>query len=157
MTSLELPSQLLVKAWMNPPEHSVPPSANVEEAFALMRQHGIRHLMVMDDQELLGVVTDRDLRRPDWSDGNVLSVREMYRLGDDLDVADVMTEKVRTVEPDTTTSEAARLMVENGFNCLPVVRDERVVGILTSSDLLAALVYAVDPDFEAAREVEMGR
>ena len=47
-------------------------------------------------------------------------------------------------------------MVANKFNCLPVLRQEQVVGILTSSDLLAALVYAVDPDFEAAREVDAG-
>ena len=52
------------------------------------------------------------------------------------------------------TTEAAKLMVDNKYNCLPVVRDTKVLGIITSSDLLAALVHEVDPEFVAARALE---
>ena len=152
--STELPSELTVSAWMNNPEHWVVPEAYVEEAFAIMRRAGIRHLLVMKNDELLGVVTDRDLRRPNGVGEELVSVREMYLFGDNLRVADVMTEEPVTIGPDTLTAEAARVMVENKFDCLPVLKGEKVVGIITSSDLLAALVYEVDPDFVAARELE---
>ncbi len=153
MSRADLPSEFLVGAWMNQPEHFVAPDATVDDAFARMRRAGIRHLLVLRGDELVGVVTDRDLRRPDWSDGDVMSVSEMYRIGEELTVADVMTAEPTTVAPDALTSVAAKLMVDNKFNCLPVVREDKVVGILTSSDLLAALVHEVDPDFVAAREV----
>lgn len=154
MSRDELPSELLVAAWMNEPEHTVEPSTAVEEAFALMQRENVRHLLVVrGGEDLLGVVTDRDLRRPS-SDGNMMSVKDLYRVGDDLTVADVMTEDPTTVRPDDLTSFAAKLMVDNKFNCLPVMRGSRVVGIITSSDLLAALVHEVDPEFVAAREAD---
>jgi acetoin utilization protein AcuB len=156
MARSDLPDEALVKAWMNPPEHSVRPDTFVDEAFAILKRERIRHLLVMNEQdELVGVVTDRDLRRPDWTGGDVLSVREMYLLGDELRVHDVMTDDVVTVTPDTLTAEAAALMAERKIDCLPVLDDEgEVVGILTSSDLLAALVYAMDPLAVEAREAE---
>ncbi len=146
MTMPELPDGSLVKAWMNPPEHTVAPDDNADEAFAHMKRAGVRHLLVMKDGELVGVVTDRDLRRPDWDDGKPISTRDMYLIGDDLMVHDVMTQQVLTAAMDDTIVHAAKVMVENKINCLPVLRDERVVGILTSSDLLAALVYGKDPE-----------
>ena len=80
----------------------------------------------------------------------------VYRVGEKLKVADVMTEDVLTATPDDLTADAARIMVSNQINCLPVVDDDRVVGILTSTDLLAALVHEADPDFVAARDAETG-
>ena len=156
MSQNELPSELLVAAWMNEPEHTVEPDTPLEEAFALMQRENVRHLLVIrGGEDLLGVVTDRDLRRPS-NDGNVMSVSELYRMGEDLTVADVMTEDPTTVGPHDLTAHAAKLMVDNKFNCLPVMRGSRVVGIITSSDLLAALVHEVDPEFVAAREAEAG-
>lgn len=145
-SNADLPSDLLVQAWMNPPDHLVAPGDKLEDALGIMRAAGVRHLLVMDDEELVGVVTDHDLRRPDWRDGRPLAVEELYLIGQDLRVRDVMTEEVVTIEYDEPTARAAQLMVDNKFNCLPVVRDGALVGILTSSDLLAALVYVVDPD-----------
>lgn len=148
MVDPDLPDAGLVQAWMNPPEHTVAPDDRADEAFAHMKRAGVRHLLVMKDEELCGVVTDRDLRRPDWHDGKTISIRDMYLIGKDLRVRDVMTREVLTSEMDDSIVHAARMMVENKINCLPVMRDERVVGILTSSDLLAALVYSHDPEEE---------
>ena len=142
-----LPNETRVAAWMNPPEHVVEADALVEEAFEAMQRANIRHLLVMQGDELIGVVTDHDLRRPKWLDEDITSARNVYRLGDDLRVRQVMTENVLTAQPDDPIAHAARVMVTNKFNCLPVVKDDKVVGILTSSDLLAALVYEVDPDY----------
>jgi CBS domain-containing protein len=152
MTSSDLPDELRVRAWMNPPEHTIEANAYAEDAFAAMKRAGIRHLLVMKDDDLVGVVTDRDLRRPDFASGDVMSVRELYRLGDELRVYDVMTSDPVTASADDHASQAARVMVENKFNCLPVVDDDRLVGIITSSDLLAALVHSTDPDFAEIRD-----
>ena len=154
----DLPSELQVKAWMNQPDYQVSPGATLEEAFAVMRRENVRHLLVVDEDELVGIVSDRDLRHQEAphkkEPGEPWSLRDIYRFGDELCVRDVMTEDVITVDPDEPTARAASLMVENKVNCLPVVRGERLVGILTSSDLLAALVYAVDPEGAEARDLE---
>lgn len=144
MTDTDLPDEHTVRAWMSNPEHTAPPGMPIDEAFALMKREDIRHLLVVDDDELVGLVTDRDLRRP-VKDGVMVSLADLYRLGDELTVGDVMSDEVVTVEPDEHIATAARIMVENKFNCLPVTNDDRVVGIVTSSDLLAALVSEADP------------
>ncbi len=149
-------SQLRVKAWMSPPRHRIDPAALVDEALCLMHEHRVRHLLVMSRGELVGVVTDRDLRRPHPAERT--SLRELYVVGRDVAVMHVMTSRLVTVEEDDSTAYAARLMIDNGVGCLPVVRDADVVGILTRTDLMRALSYAVDPettwDWENARRPE---
>ena len=141
MPSDDLPNENRVGAWMNPPDYTIGPDALVDEAFKIMQRNSIRHLLVVEDDELAGVVTDHDLKRSDVEAAELKSVSELYRVG---------------ATPDDLTADAARIMVENKINCLPVIDDDKVVGILTSSDLLAALVHEVDPDFVAAREAEAG-
>lgn len=154
----ELPNELLVKAWMNSPDHQVDPATKLEDAFATMQRENVRHLLVVDAGDLVGIVSDRDLRRQEAprrkSSKEPWTLHDLYLFGDELTVRAVMTEDVVTVSPDDPTSVAARAMVENKINCLPVVRGDELVGILTSSDLLAALVYSSDPDEREARELE---
>ncbi|MEZ4438414.1 MAG: CBS domain-containing protein [Polyangiaceae bacterium] len=116
---------------MNPPEHTVSPSTDSNDAIEMMQRVRIRHLLVVEDDELVGVVTDHDLRKADGV------------------VRDVMATQLLTATPDMHAAQAARVMVENKINCLPVLKDDKVVGILTSSDLLAALVDLVDADYES--------
>lgn len=156
MSSDDLPNENRVNAWMNPPDHTIGPDDEVDEAFKLMQRHRIRHLLVVKDDELVGVVTDHDLRHQGDGEADLTNMSEVYRVGEKLKVADVMTDEVITATPEDLTADAARIMVSNQINCLPVVDDDRVVGILTSTDLLAALVHEVDPDFVAAREAEAG-
>ena len=156
MPSDDLPNENRVNAWMNQPDYTVGPDDQVDDAFKLMQRHRIRHLLVVKDDELVGVVTDRDLRREAGDGVDLTNMSEVYRVGEKLRIADVMTEDVLTATPDDLTADAARIMVSNQINCLPVVDDDRVVGILTSTDLLAALVHEVDPDFVAAREADTG-
>ncbi|MCC6523565.1 MAG: CBS domain-containing protein [Polyangiaceae bacterium] len=154
----ELPNELLVAAWMNQPDHQVAPTTTLEDAFAVMQRENVRHLLVVDGGDLVGIVSDRDLRRQETprrkSSKEPWTLHDLYLFGDELAVRDVMTEDVVTVSPDDPTSTAARVMVENKINCLPVVLGGDLVGILTSSDLLAALVYSSDPDEREARELE---
>lgn len=105
----------------------------------MMRKRKIRHLPIVDrGGRLVGIVTDRDLRQV------VFDPRIQERLGDlskalnALTVREVMTWGVVTVRPETEIRQAAHLMREQKIGGLPVVEGERVVGILTESDVLRA-------------------
>jgi acetoin utilization protein AcuB len=112
---------------------------SVLDARALMAKERIRHLPVTDsDGELLGIVTDRDIRLTLPSPATTLSVWEMNHLLAKLAVGDVMTKSPITVDPDRDAREAAWLMLEHKIGALPVLKDGRLVGILTETDLLRA-------------------
>jgi len=98
----------------------------VFEAWSICESSDVRHLLVTADSgELLGIVSDRDLRRA--------LVRADH---EELRVADVMTEKVLTIRPDTTLASAARLMLEADVHSLPITAQGELAGILTVIDLL---------------------
>jgi acetoin utilization protein AcuB len=141
----ERDSQLHVKAWMSQPRHHVEPTALADEAFRLMHEHHVRHLLVMNGPRIVGVVTDRDLRQPPAAQ-RPRALEDLYVVGRKVAVMNVMTTRLVTVEEDDSTAYAARLMIDNGVGCLPVMRESEVVGILTRTDLMRALAYAVDPE-----------
>jgi acetoin utilization protein AcuB len=112
---------------------------SVLDARALMAKERIRHLPVTDSNgELLGIVTDRDIRLTLPSPATTLSVWEMNHLLAKLALGDVMTKSPITVDPDRDAREAAWLMLEHKIGALPVLKDGRLVGILTETDLLRA-------------------
>jgi CBS domain-containing protein len=134
-----------VKAWMSAPSHTVTPDTPAREAFRRMRLHHLHHLLVMDRQRLVGVVTDRDFRRPEpgteaWTLG------AYYLLEGELLVGQLMTRELVTIEEDAPTAEAARTMLDKHIGCLPVMRHHECVGIVTTTDLMKALAYLVEPD-----------
>jgi len=113
--------------------------ALVRGAVEMMRKRKIRHLPVVDrGGRLVGIATDRDLRQV------VFDPRIQARLGDlgralaTLTVRDVMTWGVVTVRPETEIRQAAQVMREQKVGALPVVEGDRVVGILTETDVLRA-------------------
>jgi acetoin utilization protein AcuB len=105
-------------------------SAGLEEALGLMKEHDIRHLPVVQNGRLLGLVTERDVRGALFP-----SMLEEIR------IRDLMIRDPFTVRPDMPLEEAARIVYRNKIGCLPVVDDRgRVVGIVTVADMLAALI-----------------
>lgn len=106
-------------------------------ASGLIKQNGIRHLPVLDDRErLVGVVTDRDIKRMSASEATSLEIHELLYLVDKIVVKRVMRRDPITVAPGTSVQEAAKLMVDRKIGCLPVVSGEKLVGIVTGIDLL---------------------
>lgn len=108
-----------------------------------MRSHRVRHLLVVDRERLVGVISDRDLGQPGgklWAPGAEESIGREQRVGDAMSADPI------TVDDEDSTSHAARLMIDRGIGCLPVMRDRVCVGVLTRTDLLKALAYAADPD-----------
>lgn len=121
---------MLVRGRMTRDVVTVEPSVTVSRALAIIRDHNIRHLPVVEGARLVGVVTDRDLRLavdPDTDPGDVA-------------VSDVMTGSPVTVPPGLPVESAARLLIESRIGCLPVVEDDELVGILTETDLIRSFV-----------------
>lgn len=129
----------LVATWMSEPPVTVPRHAPIMTAYALMADHGIRHLPVVEGDRLVGVVSDRDLHRK-ASLRDACAADELRPLLS-VPVGEIMTrEGLLTVRPDTTMAEAASKLIAARVGSLPVVDGDRLVGILTTYDLLRALV-----------------
>jgi acetoin utilization protein AcuB len=112
----------------------------IRKAISLMRDGGFRRLPVVEGGQLIGIVTDRDLRR---ASNSPLVVRERWYdnfLMDHIQVGACMTPNPITVSPLTPIVEAARLLRDHKIGGLPVVEGERLVGIVTETDLLNYLI-----------------
>lgn len=109
----------------------------LRQTWVRMQERDIRHMPVLDAEErLAGIVSDRDLRRPDTVDVGTI---DDFRLDDRMKVAEVMTRPAVSVRASTPLLEAMDLVLEHRFGALPVIDDDqRVVGILSAWDLLRA-------------------
>lgn len=128
----------LVKDAMQTPMITVAPEDLVSTAYNRMQGGRIRHLPVVDEADVVvGIVTDRDIRRASASDDADLAAHELMYLLERVSVQDVMTMSVHTVRGDTSLAEATRLFLTHKFGCLPVTRDNgTLLGMLTVTDLL---------------------
>lgn len=127
---------MLVKDRMSKHPITVTADVHVDEALRMMRDNKIRRLPVIDrDGRLVGIVSEMDLLYASPSPATSLSVYEIHYLMARITVQDVMTKEVISIEEDTPLEEAARVMVDNKIGGLPVVRDGKLVGIITETDL----------------------
>ncbi len=131
---------MLVSEWMTKDPRTVSSKTPIMEAMQMMRTGGYRRLPVVDGGALVGLVTDRDLRDATPSQATSLSVYELNYLLSKLSLREVMQSSVITVAPDDPIERAALLMEEHKISGIPVVEHERLVGILTITDLLRAFV-----------------
>ncbi len=116
---------MLVRYRMSPQPITAARGLPIAEARALLNKHRIRHLPVVQNHQLVGIVTDRDLRSAPASARTV---------------SDVMTAKPVVIIPDAPVDEAARVLRAHKIGALPVVEGKRLVGILTETDVLDAFV-----------------
>lgn len=117
---------------------TVPSTTAVVEARALMTRARIRHLLVVDNQRLVGIITDRDIRLNLPSPATSLSVWELNYLLARVTVAELMTRSVIVVEPNRPARDVARIMLEHKIGAVPVLDGEQPVGIVTETDLVRA-------------------
>ena len=105
----------------------------------IMNLGRIRHFPVVEDDELVGVVSQRDLYRA--SLGTVMQYGEKAQRAflESVAVKEIMVDPI-SIGPDATVGDAARLMMEHKIGCLPVLEDSRLVGIVTETDMLQVVV-----------------
>lgn len=113
---------------------SVTPATAIADARERLRASEIDHLVVVEEKRVVGVVAGKDI----------------LRLKDDGPISEVMNREVVTIEPEATLRRAAGIMQGRDVGCLPVVEDGRLVGIVTTSDLLTAVakgtIHTAPPD-----------
>lgn len=119
---------------------TVGPDDSVEGAVRMLQQRGVRHLLVLDGHDLVGILSDRDLKRaldPQKSKRKkLLNLGGLFFLLEPILVREIMTKNPVTVAPTASAQDAAKLMVSNRFGALPVVKAGKLVGIVTETDLL---------------------
>ena len=114
---------------------------NLAHAQRCMAQGRIRHLPVVRDQELVGLVTHRDLLAASFSVFAEVEASEQRRIFSTVRVVEIMHRDVVSVPPDLEVSQAARILLENKYGCLPVVDSENgLLGIVTEADFLRLTV-----------------
>lgn len=114
------------------------------EAMQFLRQHEVRHIPIMEGTKLVGVLTDRDVKRatPSALDPGQREVWE--RIVKDTTLAKVMSRDPMTVSRELTFKEAVKLFVEERIGCLPVIEDGELVGIVTASDLFRGMLVELE-------------
>ncbi|CAN5747433.1 acetoin utilization AcuB family protein [soil metagenome] len=130
---------LLVEDSMTHEVVTLAPETTAAEALAASRGKGIRHFPVIEEGKLVGILSDRDLRlaTPALGDADRAAALESIR------VSSVMEREMITAHPRDPIEQAANFMRAKRIGCLPVVDDGRLVGIITTSDVMQALVYLV--------------
>jgi len=114
--------------------------ATVADAINLMKKHSIRHLPVVEDGELLGWVTERDIR-----EAYLASLIEQVSIGD------IMIKDPITIAPEANLEEAAELLYRHGIGGLPVVDKGKLVGVITVADIMAAFIEVMGILQESSR------
>jgi len=126
---------MYVKQFMTSRVFTVSPDDNIADTMALMREKKINRLPVVEKGRLVGIVTDGDLREVSPSPATTLSIFELNYLVGKTSIRDVAVKKVITCTPDTKIEDAALLMREHDIGALPVVEGDKLVGIVTESDI----------------------
>lgn len=120
---------MIVKDIMNVNVIMIKPSATVKEAASEMTKHHIGSLVVISAEgEALGIITERDILSHVVAEG---------RHGEEIKVEEIMTKELITVTPEDTLEEAAAIMSSKRIKKLPVIEENKIVGIITASDLIS--------------------
>jgi acetoin utilization protein AcuB len=114
---------------------------SIAEASNLMKQEKVHRLPVLDrEKHLVGIITEKDILYATPSPASSLSIHEMAYLLSKLTVKKLMSKNVVTITKDTTVEEAARMMVDQDLSSLPVLEGDKLIGIVTKSDMFKILL-----------------
>lgn len=130
----------LVKDWMTMDPITIPSRGTLPEAYWLMIKNNIRRLPVVDNDILVGIVTLEDLRRVESA--STIGI-DMIRISDmlaNLPIHQVMVSDPLTVAPTDTLLDAATMMLEHKISAFPVMDGDKLVGIITESDIFRVLI-----------------
>ncbi len=123
---------------------TISPEATLDEARDKLDQKHIAHLLVVNDKgKLVGLVSDRDLKQNWASPATSLSTHELNYLLSKVTVKMIMVKTVVTVPVDTTIERAAYIMQQHDISSLPVMENDNLAGIITSTDVMEVLLEAI--------------
>jgi acetoin utilization protein AcuB len=134
---------MLVRDIMQSKLITIDPKTTLPQAMRLAAERRIRHLPVVQGGDLIGIVSDRDLKQAMASPATSLEAHELNYLLNRLTVAEIMTRTVITIGPTIPVEEAARLMVQEKISALPVTEAGQLIGIVTETDVLELVVRAL--------------
>lgn len=132
---------MLVKNWMTKDVITINADDSMSDATKMLKEHHISRVPVMKNGKLVGIVTDRDLKRASASDASSLEIHELLFLLSKIKAKDIMTKNPITVPMDFTVEETAEILMKNKISGVPVVDEKKqVVGIITQNDIFKALI-----------------
>jgi len=132
---------MLVKHRMTPKPFTVTTDTSLKAALELLDRHTFRHLPVVDAEgRLVGIVTNRSLLLSSPTSATTLSVFEVDYILSHTQIGQVMSSPAIAVEPDLPLEEAARMMIDHRIGCLPVVEGQKLVGIISDTDIFRVFV-----------------
>ncbi len=132
---------MLVKNWMSKPVVTINANDAMNDAIKLLKKHNINMLPVMEKGKLVGIVTDRDLKRASASDATTLEIHELLFLLSNIKIKEIMTKKPITVPFDYTIEETAEVLLRHNISGVPV--DDHygdIVGVITKNDLFKIII-----------------
>jgi CBS domain-containing membrane protein len=129
-----------VRDLMTADPYTLGPRDSLASLYDLMDTHRVRHVPIVDEGELVGLLTHTDLAMSALSSLSDLPLSQERDLLQRHRVREIMITEIETVEPDTPLRDAAQTLFENKIGCLPVVEGSRLVGILTESDFVRRFV-----------------
>jgi acetoin utilization protein AcuB len=135
-----------VSQWMTKSVMTIKPQDTLGHARERLSKYRINQLPVVVNDKLVGIVTDRDVRDAYPSSLRLFHGKDIDEFGDSHTVEEVMTYNVLSISPQTSVPEAAQLLRRQRFGALPVVDNGKLVGIITRSDLLDAMLAEESPE-----------
>lgn len=131
---------MTVKRMMKVNPITTTPDASIVDVGDILKENKIHRLPVLDRKgHLVGVITEKDILHATPSPVSSLSVYEMPYMLARLKVSNLMSTEPRTITPDTTVEDAAKIMIDYDLSCLPVIEDDKLVGIVSKSDMFKVL------------------
>jgi acetoin utilization protein AcuB len=132
---------MLVKDWMSTNVITLNVNDTMQDAINLSMEHHISLMPVMDEGKLVGIVTDRDLKRASPSDATLLDIQQIIYHLSRLEVGAIMSRYPITVPLDFTVEETAEVLLTNGISGAPVVDQKgEIRGVITKNDLFKAMI-----------------
>jgi acetoin utilization protein AcuB len=131
---------MFVSDWMTKKVFTVGIDDFLSDALAIMKEKGFKHIPVVKNGVLKGIISDRDIKEYSPSKATSLDIYELHYLLANTKIKDIVKSKVLTTSPDTPIEEAAMIMLDQNIGCLPVLKDTALVGIISDKDIFRALV-----------------
>jgi acetoin utilization protein AcuB len=132
---------MLVKNWMNTDFVTIREDDSMQEAIRLLKEYPVELLPVMDKRKLVGIITDRDLKKASASDATSLDTHEVLYLISKIKIKDIMSKNPITVHCEFTIEETAQLLMDSGISGAPVVDDDnRVIGVISKTELFKVII-----------------